>query len=231
MYQAPAIVVVIVEGESEERFLRQVVTPYLSVRGVILKPQQMPTSQASKGGAINLDRLKNHAHKTLNKEKGCYLSTFFDLYALDASITSLSESPLSTDPLLRSTQIEQALAASLRTHTSCRLERLIPYIQPYELEGLFFSDAKALCNSNPNWSRHIAQIQAVRDKVESPEHINNGFDTKPSNRLATILQPAYRKKSRNAPLIGEQIGLSKIMQECKHFNVWVKQLAVLKPLA
>jgi Domain of unknown function (DUF4276) len=125
MYQAPAIVVVIVEGESEERFLRQVVTPYLSVRGVILKPQQMPTSQASKGGAINLDRLKNHAHKTLNKEKGCYLSTFFDLYALDASITSLSESPLSTDPLLRSTQIEQALAAFNSIYSALRVRRFI----------------------------------------------------------------------------------------------------------
>lgn len=230
MYQAPVIVVAIVEGESEERFLKQIVSPYLAIYGVVLKPQQMPTSQKSKGGAINLDRLKHHAHKTLNREVGCYLSTFFDLYALDSSITNLSDGTQSTDPLTKSSLIERNIATTLQVHTGVRLERLIPHIQPYELEGLFFSDSEALCNTKPSWKSYAAQIQAVRDKAESPEHINDGFQTKPSSRLASILHPAYQKKSRNAPLIGQQIGLSTIMQECKHFAAWVEQLSQLKPL-
>jgi hypothetical protein len=223
------LVHVITEGPSDAQFLKNTVAPYLQSVGVTLVAKPMETSHGHTGGGINLDRLKRHVHNTLAREKNAYLSTFLDLYALSPSIISLANISSVNSPLDVATLIESQLAMTLQTHTDCRIDRLLPHVQPYELEGLFFSDTSALCTVIPSWQSTQASLQKIRVSESSPEHINSGFASKPSKRLTDLLSPRYHK-TVHAPLIGQQIGLAKIMQECKHFAAWVERLAQLKPL-
>lgn len=222
-------VIVFAEGPSDELFLKRVVAPSLRAQGIFLKPQTLPTSRDGAGGAINTDRLKRNVRNTLRQSARSYLTTFFDLYALAPSMPGVAEAMRLEHPADKARHIERELHAELVNHTGCRPERLFPHVQPYELEGLFFSDTSAMTRVVPGWGAASAALQAVRASFDSPEHINNSFDTKPSARLDSLLIPRYRKTT-HAPLIGERIGLPQIMSECPHFAAWVARLQALAAL-
>jgi hypothetical protein len=222
-------VVVFAEGQSDEAFLKRVVAPSLREDGVFIKPLTLHTSRDSTGGAINFDRLCLNVRNTLRQDNTRYLTTFLDLYALDTAMPGVAATASIRDPVHKARHIETELHAALVSVLGFRPERFTAHIQPYELEGLFFAETDGLCRSQPGWSVASAALRAVRQSFSTPEHINDGFDTKPSARLAKLLVPRYRKTT-HAPLIGQQIGLTAIVRECRHFEAWVDRLRLLKPL-
>lgn len=222
-------VIVFAEGPSDELFLKRVVAPSLRDAQIFLKPQTLHTSRDSTGGAINFDRLCRNVRNTLRQTSTSYLTTFFDLYGLDNTMPGYAGALALAEPGDKALHIEAALHAALVLELGLRADRLIPYIQPYELEGLFFSNTEALSESVPGWAKSANSLHQVRQAFQSPEHINNSFETKPSARLATLLKPAYRKTT-HAPVIGQRVGLTAISQECAHFSGWIEQLRRLQPL-
>lgn len=219
-------VIVFAEGESEEQFIKRIVAPQLHHLQIYLKPQQLNTSKDAKGGAVNFERLKINARNTLRQYPDAVLTTFLDLYGLATDFPQFNEAQNSAQVHERLQKLETALAEAIINHVGCRPERFIPHIQPYELEGLFFSDVEALIRAEPDWKKHLPSLQKVRNHYLTPEHINDGYDTKPSKRLETILKPAY-KKTRHTPLIAEQVTLAKMEQECPHFKNWLERLRQL----
>lgn len=222
-------VVVFAEGPSDEQFLKRVVAPALRARHIFLKPQTLHTSRDATGGAINFDRLKINVRNTLRQSSRTYLTTFFDLYALDSEMPGRAAAVGLATPSAKATHIQNELHSALVDYAACRSDRLLPYIQPYELEGLFFSSPELLSTAEAGWAQHLPALQAVRSAFDTPEHINDGYATKPSSRLESLLVPRYRK-TRHAPLIGERIGLNAITGECPHFAAWVARLQALQPL-
>lgn len=222
-------VIVFAEGPSDELFLKRVVAPSLRDEHVFLKPQTLHTSRDSTGGAINFDRLCRNVRNTLRQTTTSYLTTFFDLYGLDNSMPGYEAALALAQPGEKARHIESALHTALVRELGVRADRLIPHIQPYELEGLFFSNTEALSDSVPGWSKSANSLQQVRLAFQSPEHINDSFATKPSARLAALLKPTYRKTT-HAPVIGQRIGLNAISQECAHFAGWIARLRQLQPL-
>jgi len=216
-------VIVFAEGESEEQFIKKIVAPTLHHLQVYLKPQQLKTSKDAKGGAVNFERLKINARNTLRQYPEAVLTTFLDLYGLASDFPQFCESKNASNVHERIQNLESALTDAIISHVGCRTERFIPHIQPYELEGLFFSDVEALIRAEPDWKKYLPNLQKVRSGFPSPEHINDGYDTKPSKRLETILKPAY-KKTRHTPLIAEQVTLAKMERECPHFKNWLDRL-------
>ena len=223
-------VIVFAEGQSEEAFIKRVVAPALHSSGIYLKPQLMTTSSNGKGGAINFDRLCHNVRNTLRQYPVAYLTTFFDLYALDTGMPGLANMPKLSEPVHKAMHVESALHAALvQKLDMSRPERFIAYVQPYELEGLFFSNTEALSRTIPGWDRAAEALLRVRESFETPEHINDGHATKPSARLERLLRPSYRKV-KHAPQIGQKIGLSAIVAECPHFATWVTRLGQLQSL-
>lgn len=219
-------VIVFTEGQTEEQFIKRVVAPLLRSNQIFLKPQTLNTSQDAKGGAVNFDRLKFNARNTLRQKPNAILTTFFDLYALDNSFPSFAEAKQHTDIYARTEMLETALHETIVEHIGCRPERFIPHIQPYEFEGLLFSDVNALVLTEPSWNHYLAKLQDVRAAFETPEHINDSYETKPSKRLENILEPKY-KKTRHGPLAAEKITLNVMEQECVHFKNWMDRLRKL----
>lgn len=216
-------VIIFTEGQTEEQFIKRVVAPSFRANQIFLKPQTLNTSQDAKGGAVNFDRLKFNARNTLRQKPDAILTTFLDLYALDTTFPDFDEAKQLSDVYSCTTRFEIALHREIVSHIGCRPERFIPYIQPYEFEGLLFSDVDTLVLTEPSWNSQLPKLKAVRAAFETPEHINDSFDTKPSKRLENILKPKY-KKIRHGPLAAQKITLSVMEQECVHFRSWMTRL-------
>lgn len=220
-------VIVISEGQTEEAFIKQVVAPFFNSQQIYLKPLLMNTSSTAKGGAINYDRLKKNIRNTLRGKPDIVLTTFLDLYGLDPSFPNFKIASKLSNVYERVELLEKALHGELVSYVGCRPEKIIPYIQPYEFEGLLFSDVKTLCSIEPDWHRSEQILQAMRDKAASPEHINDSYETKPAKRLENNLHPKY-KKTTHGPRISKHIGIEVMERECAHFKTWLDQIRALK---
>lgn len=219
-------VIVFTEGQTEEQFIKQIVAPSLHAHQIFLKPQTLNTSQDATGGAVNFERLKFNARNTLRQKPDAILTTFLDLYGLDTTFPDYAEAKHLSNIYARTERLEAALHREIISHIGCRPERFIPHIQPYEFEGLLFSDVTGLAQAEPTWHKSLPQLQQVRDAFNTPEHINDSYETKPSKRLENILVPKY-KKIRHGPLAAQKITLSVIERECEHFRGWMDNLRKL----
>ncbi len=219
-------IIVFAEGQSDEKFIKEVIAPALRPLNLFLKPELLKTSQQASGGAVSFDRLKFYSRNTLRQKPDAILTTFFDLYALDANFPHYHDSMKLPDIYQRATSIESAMHQAIVSQVGCRSDRFIPHIQPYEFEGLLFSNVNSLVDVEPDWKACLAPLQKVRAEFDTPEHINNSFETKPSKRLEDMLRPKY-KKTRHGPLIAKSIGLQNIEMECVHFKAWLDRLRAL----
>jgi Domain of unknown function (DUF4276) len=219
-------VYVFAEGPTEEQFIKRVIAPSLRAAQIFVKPQILQTSKNASGGAVNFDRLKFNARNTLRQYPNAILSTFLDLYGLDNSFPDFDAAKEASNVYARTLFLENALHAAIVEHVGCQTNRFIPHIQPYEFEGLLFSDVAALSRVEPNWQSKMPQLQTIRSAFETPEHINNSYERKPSKRLEETLTPKY-KKTFHGPLAAEKITLSKMEAECVHFHGWMTKLRAL----
>lgn len=219
-------VIVFAEGPTEVKFISGIIAPSLRASQVYVKAETLPTSRNAAGGALSFDRLKFYARNKLLEKPTTILTTFIDLYALDTSFPNFVEAKKITNIYARTESLETALHQAIVEQVGCRPDRFIPYIQPYEFEGLLFSDVAALVLTEPSWNNALTKLQAVRADFATPEHINNSYETKPSKRLEDLLTPKY-KKTRHGPLAAQKITLSVMEQECAHFRGWMDKLRAL----
>lgn len=219
-------VIVFAEGQSEEQFIKRLVAPALNQLQIYMKAQTLPTSKRGSGGAVSFDRLRFYARNALRQYPGATLTTFLDLYGLDSDFPGFEEAkriPLVHD---RVKALETALREAVIAEVGCRQDRFLPHIQPYEFEGLLFSDVSALSTTEPDWQVELPALQAIRAEFETPEHINNAYESKPSKRLEDLLLPEY-KKTRHGPLAAQRVTLATMEAECPHFGAWMTKLRLL----
>ena len=214
---------IIVEGQSEEAFIKAVIKPAFEINQIYIIPILMETSKGNKGGNITFKRFQKFTQNKINEDKTCFVSTMFDFYGLGHGFPC-DEAQKQKDLKDKAQYIENMMLNSINS------PRFIPHIQLHELEGLFFSDVEELCKCEPNWNNSLSELQKVRNDFDTPEHINNSSETAPSKRLDKILtNPKYRK-TRHAPLIAQHITLDIIEKECQYFHQWLEKLRNLPQL-
>lgn len=190
-----------VEGETEERFVRQVLTPYLGCRGVFVSSRNM-------NGAVNLDRVRSEL-KRIAYGFDC-VTTFYDFYGFQG------KGPNDTKDSLEE-EIRKCAHPSIR-------RKLIPYIQMHEFEGLLFSCPESVerefsVDGVASWVGDV-----LKEFNGDPEKINDSRATAPSKRLADRVR--YRK-TINGPNIAKAIGVEGIRAKCAGFNEWIDRLEAL----
>lgn len=217
-------VYVVCEGQTEETFINNVIAPIFVPQQIFLTPRLISTSKNHKGGALTYERVKRYIINCLKEEKNTKITTFFDLYALDNNFPDFDNSQKINNIYKKVNQFELAFKNDIVKENSSFENRFFPYIQPYEFEGLLFSDIEKLIEIDTNWECSSNDLKAVRNEFPTPEHINNSKETAPSSRLKTHLHnPSYRKVLHG--ILGiENIGIDKILAECKHFNEWFQHL-------
>ena len=70
-------IVAIVEGPTEQVFIRDILAPYLWSGGIFISPI-IVTKPGQKGGDVKFSRVKNDIEKHLKQRQDTYLTLFID---------------------------------------------------------------------------------------------------------------------------------------------------------
>lgn len=193
-----------VEGQTEERFVKKVMVSYLQDRGIYAVPMLL----ARAGGDVSFSRIKNDLNGFANSFDK--VTTFYDFYGFRGKDGTESKETLEQ-------KIINCVAVPLR-------ERIIPYVQMYEFEGLLFSSPEAIENNIHqsglvSWANEILQTFGG-----DPEKINDSRQTAPSKRL---LNKTNYMKTMHGPDIAKEIGLDVLREKCTGFGDWLNRLEAL----
>ncbi len=212
----------VVEGQTEETFMRDVLAPVLGEHSVFADVHRVTTGRRGprtyRGGLLNYSHLRRDLILWMKEDQQpeSWFTTMIDLYGLPPDFPGYEESRSISDPFRRVEFLENKLKLDL-DHS-----RFVPYIQLHEFEALLFSDPKSFSIAFPGETQSITLLADIRKKVATPEHIDDGAQTAPSRRIFDLL-PQYAKTS-SGPMIAREIGLAKIRKECTHFNAWIEVL-------
>lgn len=213
------IVNVVVEGQTEQKFISEILAPYLAHKGIFMTPI-IASKKGQKGGDIKFQRVKKDIGNFLTQRNVDVVSTFVDYYGI-------KEWP-GQDSILPNSEPEQ-IAATMNTAAKteiCReydrlnpTQRFIPFVAIHEFETLLFSDTKALADG---LGIDKETIDATVNEFPSLEHINNSRETAPSKRLEKW-HPQYGKTTTGIA-IAKKIQIDTMRAKCPLFNQWLSAI-------
>lgn len=215
-------ILALVEGPTEERFLKDVIAPYLEPKEIFVFPKIITTKRAKqgpdfKGGIVQYAKVKNDLNRLLGDTDVAFVTTFIDYYGLPSEFPGLASRP-NGSPLLRAQHVESEWQRQI-DHPRFR-----PYLMVHEFEALLFTKPEELSKALYH-PASITRLEAIRDAFPTPEDINDDPATAPSKRIRGIF-PAYQK-TLYGPLVTKRIGLPRLRSECPHFNEWLTWLESL----
>jgi hypothetical protein len=214
---------VLVEGEAEVSFVKEVLLPYFSQREIHLLPRRLGKPR-HKRGICGYPLAQREILVSLKQEAQAICTTMFDYYAMPPDWPKREEARRKAFAE-RAVTIEAAILADVSDQLGNRFDRsrFIPYVQMHEFEALLFSDPKLLADGLelPDCSA----TQSIRDQFQSPEEINDSEQTAPSKRIMG-LNRGYSKVT-DGILISQKIGLTAMRAQCSHFNDWIEKLEAL----
>lgn len=211
---------IIVEGQTEQTFVRNIVAPYLGRKNIFCDPFLIG-KPGHKGGNVSFDRAKSDVISALKQDSSCYVTTFFDFYGIGRGW-----------PGYKATGDIEKNIETLKNNTVSELKkeidgietRFIPYFQVYEFEALLFSEPSIL-------SKHLQcdekEVIKILEDCGEPERINNNRTTAPSKRIQSLSNKIKYKKTTTGIAISSEIGLEQIRSQCPYFDEWMKNLESL----
>lgn len=219
----------VVEGQTEQTFIREVLAPYLGIKGIYMHPVLIGMP-GHKGGDVRFDRAKADISRLLRQRKNIYVTTMFDFFRINKDWPGMNEikRKIEQGNIINIDQKYKILEEQMKTKINDlypgedHCQRFIPYIQMHEFEALLFCDAKILADK-----AEIKQsiIETILSKYTNPEEINHEPENAPSKQLEKH-NPAYRKVASGTS-ISREIGIETIRLKCPHFNQWLKTLEKL----
>jgi hypothetical protein len=213
-------VYVIVEGQTEQTFIRDLLAPEIAVQGIFLHPVLIG-KPGHKGGNVKFERAKEDIGRFLKQRSETQISTMFDYFRLDPSWPRNVNVQSCSTAVEKAEKIEGATLARIRElFPDHNVEgRLIPYIEMHEFEALLFSDASILASKI---GVDTGKVEDILDEFGEPEEIDDRPDKAPSKRLIS-LHKGYRKVAMGKT-ISEAIGISTMREKCPHFDNWLTRL-------
>lgn len=210
---------ILVEGQTEERFVKDVLAPEFYARDLFLTPTLLVTKRVKdgpdfKGGVTNYQRFRNDLRRLL-RDSGALVTMLLDYYGLPSDFPGMSTRPHGA-ALQRVIHVEQAIHEELGSPSN-----FLPFLALHEFEAWLFASPDELPRTMTQ-AKKQAEFEEIRDTFDTPEEIDDGPTTAPSKRI-TALFPAYSKKL-HGPLTAQRIGLERIRTECPHFASWLQQL-------
>lgn len=213
-------IIAVVEGSTEQTFVREVLAPWLWRKSQVELVASTAGKPGKKGGNV-YERVKGDLINHLNNPHFAVVTTFFDYYGMppkwpgrkQASKKSHANKPLTVEKAIRD-DIESDVGSEL-------ISRFLPYIQMHEFEALLFSEPSALSEVMQDESSR-AKLIAIRKKFQTPEEINDSPHTAPSKRVEGIFR--HFRKAFHGVLAAKRITIEKMMLECPHFKEWVTAL-------
>jgi len=217
--------VVIVEGETEQTFVRDQLAAHLAVHGTNTWAV-LPGRHRRHGGIRKWEIACQDIVRTLKEQRYC--STMVDYYALpktwpgrvDSVALPWAERAAYVESLIH-LEISKAMGESFDP------QFFVPYVQLHEFEALAFAGVKELTSVVAPLSQDSANLierkfERVLNEAGHPEAINDGYETCPSRRITSVVK-AYNKRA-HGPIVTRRIGLDALREKCNHFASWLDRL-------
>ncbi len=200
-----------VEGPTEMEFCKKVLTPFFRNHNIEMIPVTICTSKdkcgrKSKGGSVNIDRIKSEVSKLLPSHD--YVTTFYDFYGFSKHPTDNIE------------ELEKKLF-ELFSNT-----KFVPYIQKYEFETLLFSKPEYYEEYFGDSKLTEKMRQIIAEFQDDIETINDSPHTAPSKRIEKLFDEmgeSYDKVFYGEGFAGD-IGIDSIRKRAKRFNSWIEKI-------
>ena len=184
---------VVVEGQTEERFVKSVLIPHLGNLGIVASAMIVATKRdpktgqkLAKGGG-RWGQWKRDIQGVLrNGSQWVNVTTMLDFHALHHSFPGVSMSYQHSKPLETVRKLEAAMKAEIDDY------RFVPYIQCHEFEALVLAGIKKYWRDvfdKPDQRKGVESV--IRDIGSTPpEEVDGGDETAPSKRLLSHI-PDY----------------------------------------
>jgi hypothetical protein len=226
---------IVTEGATEENFVNDVLSPYLSHKGIYVDAHSITTrrdrrrNRIYRGGLANLDHLLKDVKIWLAQEQqnaDCWVTTMVDLYAFPYQDKEYWIEGFES----KGTGLEKAIFLEQQLHLEFQnSNRLIPYIQLYEFESLLLVDVNVIHRAFSD-HYHANTLQLLKNNIGelTPEEVNQGAHSAPSKRIIQHYPEYEDSKPVWGSLIAQEIGIEKMRANCPHFNEWLIKLETLE---
>ena len=212
-------VLISVEGQTEETFVREVMTPYLweysvDPTPVLVSTKVVKSGHKFRGGLVSYSQAKREILHLMGDTGAVAVTTMYDLYGLPQDFPGYAVIPRG-DCYTKVTHLERTFGQDIDHR------RFRPYLQLHEFEALMFVDPPRTAAQFPAIDR-LDALRDIKAAFNSPEEIDDNPNTAPSKRLLELF-PGYQK-ALHGPLATIEVGLRQIREECPHFNQWLEWL-------
>lgn len=205
---------IVCEGPTEEEFVNEVLRH--AIPSELILQAILIGRPGKRGGHVSFERALDSTLRLVKQRNGA-VTTLFDLYGLGEG---WPERPFTCQ------EMERALTDAILEGMghAWNPTSFQAHIQPYEFEGLLFSDPAAMARGMGR-SDLEGHFRSIRDAFPSPEAINNSRKTSPSHRIDDVV-PGYQKPFQGN-LAALEVGVDAMIRECPHFASWVEWIRSL----
>lgn len=214
---------ILVEGQSEEIFVKQTLKPFLAKRGVHVQPpivlwtKRIPSGGGFRGGVSNWNQIRKNL-APLTYDTDAWVTTLLDFYGLPEDFPGYKEARRPGDPRGHVVALQERFAAEIGH------PRFIPFLALHEFEAWLFCSPDIV--SEHFGSAGLAdKIRKAVEHAGEPELINHGEETHPKARLQRM-GTGYQETS-DGPTLLEKIGIPAIRATCSHFAGWMDRLEAI----
>ncbi|MBW6512030.1 MAG: DUF4276 family protein [Desulfuromonadaceae bacterium] len=217
-------VITIVEGKTEEIFIKSLLQPYLAKKMIFMTPTQV-SKPGQKGGDVRFERVKKDLAIHLKQRADTYLTTLVDFYGVrewpGIDLVPAKAPPAKIAEIIN--DATQAAVVDLFAKQQAK-RRFIPHMVIHEFEALLFSDSASLATE-----LDIAEekVKAVLKECGEPEAINNSPVTAPSKRLDGWSMNGEFPKTTTGITVARNIGIQKMREQCPLFNAWLQRFEAI----
>jgi len=207
---------IMVEGQTEERFVKDILSDYFFQNNIFAQPILVTTKVVNdgtnfRGGWVSYSNTRRDLLKLLADTSVYKVTTMLDYYGLPDDFPAW---------VSHADCYKSVLAAESAFANDINHSKFLPYLQLHEFEGIIFSSPKAIVDTlGGGKSAKLAEVKKHLEHYHSPEEIDQGPETHPSKRLIKMFKD-YNKPLHGS-LIAQRTGLDEILKLCPHFKRWV----------
>ena len=223
--------IMIVEGPTEEEFVREILYERFQARDIDCSPRPVVTSMDERhgrkysGGVFNYAKVKADIVRTIKAEHGpnVFYTTMFDYYGRINGFPGYDEAEkLSNYAAVK--KLEQSLLDDIQKEFPDFdvSGHFIPNFLCHEFEALLLTDISKLAGFYIGKEKEIAQLAKEVEKIGNPEWVNTCEETAPSKRILKVV--SNYDKVLCGTVVAVDIGFEKIVSSCQHFREWLERL-------
>lgn len=213
----------LVEGQSEEIFVKNTLAPHLAQHGVyvekptVLWTKRLPGGGGFRGGVSSWQKIRGSL-LPLTHDGDAWVSTLLDFHGLPQDFPGDQDARGVGCPRQKVAVLQERFA------TAVGRQRFIPFLALHEFEAWLFSEPETVATHFGN-TMLAEQLRDAAQKAGGPELINHGAQTHPKARLESM--GCGYKETSDGPTLLAKIGIAKVRAACPHFDAWLDRLQTL----